>query len=36
MHDVRIDRLAQVLVNYSLAAQPNQLFRIVYITNKIE
>lgn len=29
MHDVRIDRLAQVLVNYSLAAEPNQLFRIV-------
>jgi aminopeptidase len=29
MHDVRIDRLAQVLVNYSLAAESNQLFRIV-------
>ena len=29
MHDVRIDRLAQVLVNYSLAAEPHQLFRIV-------
>ncbi|MBM4414659.1 MAG: aminopeptidase [Chloroflexi bacterium] len=29
MHDVRIDRLAQVLVHYSLAATPNQLFRIV-------
>ena len=29
MHDVRIDRLAQVLVRYSLDAQPGQLFRIV-------
>jgi len=32
MHDVRIDRLAQVLVRYSLAAQPGQLFRIVSAT----
>jgi len=29
MYDQRIDRLADVLVNYSLAAEPGQLFRIV-------
>jgi aminopeptidase len=29
MHDVRIDRLAQVLVHYSLQAKAGQLFRIV-------
>lgn len=33
MYDVRLERLAKVLVHYSLETTPGQLFRIVAPTN---